>query len=173
MRIERRIRLSSIDFADSKWAEERICISKDVCVRCKGAILLPIQRGFALISVQSEYDIQFHLLAPTPMVAMLHVHPSVDAQLVTPDVLKVEHAAVGNDFENSTLLAVEDYLDGFGNRCSRFVAPAGAIRLSGGHVIRVDDQPEIQGFGAMQAPVEQLPHEVLPFLLAKPLLRGR
>ncbi len=123
-------------------------------------------RGLVLISIQSEYDIQFHLLAPTPMVAMLHVHPSVDAQLVTPDVLKVEHAAVGHDFQNSTLLAVEEFLDGFGNRCSRFVAPAGSIRLSGGNVLRVDDQPELQGFGAMQAPVETLPHEILPFLLA-------
>lgn len=115
--------------------------------------------------IRSEYDIQFHLLQPTPMVAMLHLHPSVDPQLTTNDNLKIEHiGATASD--GAVQLAQEEYLDSFGNRCSRFVAPAGAIRLSGTSIVRVDDQPELQGFGATQTPVEQLPAEVLQFLLA-------
>ncbi len=126
--------------------------------------------------IQSEYDIQFHLLAPTPMVAMLHLHPSVDALLTTEDRLKVEHVSPAEagasvhgprpQLIGAPELPVEEYLDSFGNRCSRFVAPAGAIRLSGTHIVNVTDQPELQGFGAMQAPVQELPHEVLQFLLA-------
>jgi transglutaminase-like putative cysteine protease len=121
--------------------------------------------------IKSEFDIQFHLLAATPMVAMLHLHPSVDAVLTTPDVLKVEHvvssAQVGpSNMDGAQMLAVEEYIDGFGNRCSRFVAPAGSIRLSGHNTVNVTDQPELQGFGAMQSPVELLPHEVLQYLLA-------
>jgi transglutaminase-like putative cysteine protease len=114
--------------------------------------------------IQSEYDIQFSLLQPTPMVAMLRLHPSLDERLVQGDVLKVESldAAV----EDTKEILIEDYIDSFGNRCSRFVAPAGKIRLSGTSTVRSEDQPELQGFGAMQSPVEQLPAEVLQFLLA-------
>jgi transglutaminase-like putative cysteine protease len=119
------------------------------------------------VLIKSEFDIQFHLLAATPMVAMLHVHPSVEARLKSRDRLRVEHAGpqqVG--FDGASELPVEDFLDGFGNLCSRFVAPAGALRLSGGHLITADDQPELQGFGIEQTPVEQLPTEVLSYLLA-------
>lgn len=116
------------------------------------------------MQIKSEFDIQFHLRQATPMVALLHVYPSVEPLLVSNDRLKVEH--IGPDIESAHELAIEEYLDGFGNRCSRFVAPAGAIRLSGGNIVEVTDQPELQGFGAKQVPVEQLPHDVLQFMLA-------
>jgi transglutaminase-like putative cysteine protease len=119
---------------------------------------------FAML-IKSEYDIQFHLPQATPMIALLHLHPSVEPQLTTNDRLKVEH--VGRQQPESWQeLPVEEYLDGFGNRCSRFLAPAGAIRLSGSNVIRADEHPELQGFGAAQTNVEQLPPETLQFLLA-------
>ena len=31
--------------------------------------------------IKSEYDIQFHLTMPTPMMAMLHLHPSLEPQV--------------------------------------------------------------------------------------------
>jgi transglutaminase-like putative cysteine protease len=116
--------------------------------------------------IKSEFDIQFHLLQPTAMVAMLHVHPSVEPALQSNDRLKVEHVGPIALGESAVELPVEEYLDSFGNRCSRFVAPAGAIRLSGNHIVRSGDSPELQGFGAMQSPVEGLPTDVLQFLLA-------
>lgn len=116
--------------------------------------------------IKSEYDIQFHLLQPTPMVAILHVHPSVEPMLTTPDHLKVEHIGPIELSESIIELPVEEYLDSFGNRCSRFLAPAGAIRLSGGNTVLSADQPELQGFGAELAPTDKLPYETLQFLLA-------
>ena len=116
--------------------------------------------------IKSEYDIQFRLLQPTPMVAMLHVHPSVEPMLVTPDRLKVEHVGPVEKGESAVELSVEEYLDSFGNRCSRFLAPSGAIRLSGGNTVLSADQPELQGFGAELAPADKLPYETLLFLLA-------
>lgn len=116
--------------------------------------------------IKSEYDIQFHLPQPTPMIALLHVHPSVEPQLTTPDNLKVEHIGPANEREGTIQLAVEEYLDSFGNRCSRFNAPAGAIRLTGTHILSASETPDLQGFGLPQAPVEQLPAETLQFLLA-------
>ena len=116
--------------------------------------------------IKSAYDIQFRLLQPTPMVAMLHVHPSVDPMLTTPDLFKVEHIAPIELGESAVELPVEEYLDSFGNRCSRFLAPTGAIRLSGGNTVLSADQPELQGFGAELAPADKLPYETLQFLLA-------
>ena len=116
--------------------------------------------------IKSEYDIQFHLLQPTAMVAMLHVYPSVEPMLTTPDRLKVEHIGPVELGESVIELPVEEYLDTFGNRCSRFLAPAGAIRLTGGNTVLSADQPELQGFGAELAPADKLPYETLQFLLA-------
>jgi transglutaminase-like putative cysteine protease len=111
------------------------------------------------LRIKSAYDIQFELLQPTPMVAMLRLHPSEDARIVIPEVFRAE--LVGSDAP----LPAEEYLDGFGNRCSRFVAPRGTLRLSGSSTIVSGDSPELQGFGLPQTPVEELPHEALQFLV--------
>ncbi len=116
--------------------------------------------------IQSEYDIQFHLPAATPMIALLHVHPSLEPQLAAPDRLIVEHIMPALEREGAVQLPLQDYIDGFGNRCSRFVAPAGAIRLSGTSLLNAPENPDLQGYGLPQTPVEQLPAETLQFLLA-------
>jgi transglutaminase-like putative cysteine protease len=138
------------------------------------------------LHIKSEYDIQFHIPSPTPMVALLHLHPSLDPVLTTPDYLRVEHAphqlfdAFGNPavppkivgggpsqpLPNAVELPVELYLDSFGNRCSRFLAPTGLIRLSGTTTITASDSPDPQGFGIPQTNVENLPAETLQFLLS-------
>jgi transglutaminase-like putative cysteine protease len=118
------------------------------------------------VLIQSEFDIRFHLPNATPMIALLHVHPSLDPRLTTPDNLHVEHIAVGADPGNPTQLAVADYIDSFGNRCSRFSAPAGDIRLYGASILNAVDTPDPQGFGLPAIPVPDLPADTLQFLLA-------
>ncbi len=115
--------------------------------------------------IKSEFDIQFHLPFRTPVVAMLHLHPSVQPRIVAAEELRVEHAGPADDCEGTTSLHVEGFIDSFGNRCSRFVAPAGAIRLTGSNIVNASELPDPQGFGLELTPVEALPTEVLPFLL--------
>jgi len=115
--------------------------------------------------IKSEFDIQFHLPFRTPMIAMLHLHPSVEPLVITPGKLNVEHAGPANECEGTTQIAVEDFVDNFGNRCSRFIGPAGAIRLSGTNVVNASETPDRQGLGLPLTPVEKLPSEVLQFLL--------
>jgi transglutaminase-like putative cysteine protease len=112
--------------------------------------------------IRSEFDIQFQLHAPVAMVAMLHVHPSVEAQLREPDTIRIEQI-VGNI---TMPIQAESYLDSFGNRCERFLAPAGMIRLSGMNVIEHNGQPDIIETGAEQHQIEDLPVETLQFLLS-------
>ncbi len=99
------------------------------------------------------------------MVGLLHVHSSVEPLLKTGDALRVQHVPLGTAWETATEIPVEEYIDSFGNRCSRFFAPAGSLRLSGENVIETDAPFDPQGYGAQQAPVEKLPPEVLQFLL--------
>ena len=119
--------------------------------------------------IKSEFDIQFHFAHPTAMVAMLHLHPPLERYVRSGNVLVIEHLDDGAGFQAppgyGRLIGSLEYRDGFGNRCSRFVAPAGLLRLSGTSTIDVDGSPDEAKPDARQAPIEELPSEVLQFLL--------
>lgn len=100
------------------------------------------------------------------MIALLHVHPSIEPMLVTDDRILVEHIGPSSEGDAARELAVNEYLDSFGNRCSRFFAPAGAIRLSGKNILQSSEMPDLQGFGLLATPVQDLPAETLQFLLS-------
>jgi transglutaminase-like putative cysteine protease len=112
--------------------------------------------------IQNEFDIQFHLPGETPMVALLNLHSSLDGSLRSGDDLSVEHI----DATSSTTIVPQSYIDSFGNRCSRFTAPAGALRLSGRSLVEIPAEADSQPMGAVQHRVEELPSEVLQFLLS-------
>src|SRR5947209_2072273 len=96
--------------------------------------------------IRSEFDIQFHLPQTLPIVAMLRLHPSLDPLVREPEELKIEHV----DRDSAALIVPEEFVDGFGNRCSRFVAPQGAIRVSGHNLVEDDGQPDEIYTGAKQ-----------------------
>jgi transglutaminase-like putative cysteine protease len=75
--------------------------------------------------------------------------------------LKIEHI----DRDTKTDVAASEYHDVFGNRCTRFVTPEGAIRLSGMSVVEMAEMADPINAYAQQAPVEVLPDEVLQYLL--------
>src|ERR1700730_14116303 len=106
--------------------------------------------------IKSEYDIQFHLPIPTPMVAMLHLHPSLEPAVQAGNELKVEQI----DRDRKTGVETSEYRDVFGNRCTRFTTPAGAIRLSGTSVVEMEEKSDPINAYAQQATVENLPSEV-------------
>jgi transglutaminase-like putative cysteine protease len=88
------------------------------------------------------------------MVALLNVHPSRANDLLEPDELHAEPN-----------IPVTSYIDSFGNRCARFVAPAGQLRLSGSTLIRDSGFPDTLNITARQTDVGDLPNEVLSYLL--------
>jgi transglutaminase-like putative cysteine protease len=89
------------------------------------------------------------------MVAMLHVHSSRTADLREPDELRLDPA-----------VPVDMYHDSFGNICTRFVAPAGQLRLYNSTLIEDSGEPDPVNPAARQVPVQDLPSEVLRHLLA-------
>jgi transglutaminase-like putative cysteine protease len=115
--------------------------------------------------IKSEFDIQFYLSHPTAMVAMLHLHPSLERYVRSGNVLVIEHLENGVAPGFGELVGTMEYHDSFGNRCARFVAPAGNLRLSGYNTIDVDGMPEPVNVNAQQAAIQDLPNEVLQYLL--------
>ncbi|MDG3002336.1 transglutaminase-like domain-containing protein [Paludisphaera mucosa] len=105
--------------------------------------------------IRIGYDIQFDVPAPIPMMMLLRVHPSVEPALVRPEALAVEPA-----------VAVTDFTDGFGNRSRRILAPAGVLRLTNDAVVEVDGLADPAAPDAQEIPIQELPTEVMPFLLA-------
>ena len=81
--------------------------------------------------IRLGYDIQFEIPAAVAMVGMLHVHPSRAQDLREPDEL-----SIGPEVK------VERYLDSYGNRCARWFAPAGPLRLSSSTLIEDPGTPD-------------------------------
>ena len=105
--------------------------------------------------IKIGFDIQFKLLAPTPMVLLLFVRPSREADLRRPQELRVEPET-----------SVTHYHDLFGNHCARVFAPAGLVSFQLESVIEDSGRPDRESQDAPQLPVQDLPNETLAFLLA-------
>src|ERR1700744_3911015 len=104
--------------------------------------------------IRVGYKIEFKLIEETAMIAMLNVYPSRAIDLLEPDDLHAEPQ-----------VPLNYYFDSFGNRCVRFVAPAGLLRLSGSTLILDNGQPDPVSLSPRECPVPELPEEVLTFLL--------
>lgn len=101
------------------------------------------------------YELNYECPQPTPMILMLNVHHTRVSDLLTPDHVMVSPSA-----------AVSGYRDGFGNWCTRLIAPAGRMRLTADTFVTDSGQPDPIVANAEQLPVERLPEEALVFLLA-------
>src|ERR1700734_2091059 len=104
--------------------------------------------------IRLAYDIQFDIPASVAMVALLNVHPSRAPDLLKPDELQTEPK-----------LEITSYIDSFGNRCSRFVAPPGQLRLFNSSLIQDSGLIDPADWSAGESPVGDLPNEILTFLL--------
>jgi transglutaminase-like putative cysteine protease len=107
------------------------------------------------MKIRLGYDIAFETPREVTMVAMLHVHPTRVSDLLEADVL---HTNDG--------VAQDEYVDSFGNRCTRLLAPAGELELRGSTLIEDSGLPDPVGTDAVEQPVAELPTETLQFLLA-------
>jgi transglutaminase-like putative cysteine protease len=105
--------------------------------------------------IRLGYELIFHAPAPVSVLALLSTHPSRAADLRGPDVLHADPE-----------VPLHEFRDGFGNRCTRFVAPAGRARLFNDSVVEDSGLPDPVCPDARQHPVEELPDEAVPFLLA-------
>jgi transglutaminase-like putative cysteine protease len=104
--------------------------------------------------IRVGFDFLYEFVAPTPMVLMLNVHPSRIVDLIKPDQLRV-----------SPTLPLTRYHDGFGNICSRLLAPKGELHLSADALVADSGLHDVVEPSARQHEVAELPHDALVFLL--------
>jgi transglutaminase-like putative cysteine protease len=88
------------------------------------------------------------------MILTLHSHPSR-----IPDLIRADRMVTEPD------VPLDMYVDGFGNTCTRIVAPAGGIRLMADGLIWDSGLPDPVFPHAQEHPIEALPQETLVFLL--------
>lgn len=104
--------------------------------------------------IKAGYDIRFETEVATPMLAMLSVHPSRNKDLRTAQRIVA-----------SSEVPMYDYLDAFGNVCTRVTVPAGGLTLSCDFTIHDDGHPDPIDRDAVQHAVEDLPDDILVYLL--------
>ena len=104
--------------------------------------------------IQTGFEIVYDCPAPVPMLLTLSVHPSRREDLETPDWIRPEPD-----------LEVRQYLDAYGNICSRILAPQGLTTLSADFVIRDSGQVDAYVPDAPQLAAEDLSNEALVYLL--------
>lgn len=106
------------------------------------------------MKIRAGYEIRYDADSPTPMMAMLSIHPSRNKDLLTP-----------YHISTSAGVPTYDYLDTFGNVCTRATVPAGGLTLSCDFVIQDSGLPDAIVLEATQHAVEDLPDDILIFLL--------
>ena len=104
--------------------------------------------------IRVGYDIIFEHPAPTPIIAMLYLHPSWQLGIRQGDFLLVEPPT-----------PVSEYIDVFGNRCVRLLAPAGPMRFWNDAIVEDSGQPDYQNPAAGQHEIYDLPDSTLTFLM--------
>jgi transglutaminase-like putative cysteine protease len=109
------------------------------------SIRMKIRVGFEMI-----YDFP----QPTPLIAVVGTHFSRASDVLEPDYLTI-----------SPSVPITPYRDGFGNWCSRIVAPAGRVRLAADGTVRDSGLPDVIVPAAAQHAVEDLPAEAIVYLL--------
>lgn len=100
------------------------------------------------------YRLAYECAGYTPMIMMTHVHYTR-----APDIAVADHLL------SEPVTPVRMYRDSFGNLCTRLVAPLGGIELSATGVVNIDPKPEPIRVDARQHPVDELPDDVLIFLM--------
>ena len=106
------------------------------------------------MQIRVGYELIYDFPQPTPMILLLNIHYTRVSDLVIADQIITSPPA-----------PITAYRDSFGNWCSRIVAPPGDFRISTDALINDSGLPAPAAPYAPQHAVENLPEEVLVFLL--------
>jgi transglutaminase-like putative cysteine protease len=106
------------------------------------------------VHIRLGYELIYQSPQPTPMILNLQVHYTRSTDMVRADQIITE-----------PWVPLTSYRDGFGNLCTRLVAPPGMIRITADGVVSDRGLPDSVAAGAQQISVERLPEDALVYLL--------
>lgn len=107
------------------------------------------------MQIRVGFELIYQCPQPTPMILMLNIH-----------FTRVSDVAIADHVITRPSTPITAYRDGFGNWCSRIVAPPGTImRISTTALVNDSGLPDAVDPSAAQHAVENLPAETLVYLL--------
>jgi transglutaminase-like putative cysteine protease len=106
------------------------------------------------LEIRVGYELIYDCPQPTPMMLVLHIHYSRASDIIVPDHVTTTPS-----------LPLSAYRDGFGNWCTRLVAPAGGLTIASAALVRDSGEPDIVAPFAQQHSIQELPEDALVFLL--------
>ncbi len=104
--------------------------------------------------IRLGYEIAIECDQPTPIVSLLDIHPDRQG-----DIKRQTRVLT------SPTVATKTYVDRYGNSCRRMTAPAGRFSVLYDAVIEDSGLPDEVNVAAREVPVENLPDDVLGYLL--------
>lgn len=104
--------------------------------------------------IRLGYDIEITCDQPTPLVTLLDPRPEWQGRILDSTGITL-----------SPDLPARPFIDGFGNHGLRLMAPAGRLTLYRDSLIEVDPRPEPWEPRALEPSVDDIPDEVLVYLL--------
>jgi transglutaminase-like putative cysteine protease len=105
--------------------------------------------------IRIGFEMVFEVPAPVPMLLMLRLRPEREASIRRPGGLRVEPE-----------VSVRWYTDRFGNQAARLLAPAGRLVLRDDLIVEDHGQPDPVAPEARQVPLQDLPPDLLVYLLS-------
>ncbi len=105
--------------------------------------------------IRAGFEAAFDFSKPAAILLNAYVHPSRAHTICWLERLTVKPQA-----------DIWEYTDVYGNRCGRTSVPAGGVVFRTDAVIEDDGLPDVQVYNALQHSVQDLPSDVLLFLLA-------
>jgi hypothetical protein len=105
------------------------------------------------VRIHTGFEIAYDCPLPVPMMLTVSVHPSRRGDLETPEWVRTD-----------PVVDVRQYLDGFGNICSRVLAPQGRFVISSDFVVRDSGLVDEYAPDAIQIAAHNLPDDVLVYL---------
>lgn len=106
------------------------------------------------MQIRVGYELIYECLQPTPMIVMLNIHYT-----------RVSDVVMADHIITSPAVPMTAYRDGFGNWCTRIVAPPGTLRIASNALVNDSGLPDVVDWYAPQHAVENLPAETLVYLL--------
>jgi len=107
-----------------------------------------------MMQIRVGFELVYECPQPTPMLFNVNVHYTRASDIVT-----------GGDLLVDPQVPITTFRDGYGNWCARIVAPQGLTRVTSSAVVNDDGTPDAYVPEARQVPVQDLPDDVLQFLM--------
>jgi transglutaminase-like putative cysteine protease len=104
--------------------------------------------------IRVGFEAAFDFAEPTAVVLMGYIHPER-----APSIRQLDRLSV------TPQVFVSEYYDLYGNLCGRTVVPAGRVTFRTSALVEDDGLPDVQVPAAFQHQVQDLPNDVLTFLL--------